>query len=436
MATATFFPKLSFLSLYEPRDPKKPLLSRSVPEDPVTHTPPVFPSKSFFLTRTFAPSFFSLRLHPAFTQQSHASFFYQWAVAMTFCARRYHLLTIDAFLKLDRDQERTVFFKALKKVVGCNASLHRIIGQDLCTYLSKGYHGLSQSRFSCLHPSINPEFVITPLIDVELSLENRIPFKFHLKQLGVEKGKFVDLLYLPSAVCQSSQKPPFKMEVALLMEYIYYIVKKDPKLLDDVKKRGFLVQTILDQPEIAGRFEDRRMNNRVVLNEIANHLGSSLSDWTRYSYKILKGSGSTFFQKIEDYDFDKLIKSRQHKLQDLRLTPLSKDIIALEELKKIYELYLKDDHDRGTLQIIFYQLHTKEPDPRLIAWIEGKSPLNAEHTNEILEQLHLYLAEKPLLTSELRTLVLQMLCDSLCDWDKFVAKTLNIANLVASLDPV
>jgi hypothetical protein len=63
--------------------------------------------------------------------------------------------------------------------------------------------------------------------------------------------------------------------------------------------------------------------------------------------------------------------------------------------------------------------------------MEGKSRLNSEHTNLILEQLDIYLAKVPLLTPELRTLVLQMLCNSLYDWDKFVAKTLNIANLVA-----
>ena len=131
MATATFFPALSYLSLYEPRDSKTPLLSRSVAEEPVTHTPPAFPSKSFFLTRKVVPSFFSMRLHPAFTGQSHANLFYQWGVAMTFCARRYRLLTLESFLKLDRDHESTVFFKALKKVVGCNATLHRIIGNDL-----------------------------------------------------------------------------------------------------------------------------------------------------------------------------------------------------------------------------------------------------------------------------------------------------------------
>jgi hypothetical protein len=350
---------------------------------------------------------------------------------MTFCARRYHLLTLESFLKLDRDHESTVFFKALNKVVGCNTSLHRIIGTDLCTFLSKGYDGLSQIRFSCLHPSIDPEFVISPLIESELTLESSIPFKFHLKQLGVDKGKFADLLYLPSAVCQSSVKPPFKMEAALLMEYIYYIVKKDPKLLNDVKKRGFLVQTILDQMEIASHFKNRGLYDRTVLNEVANHMESSLLDWNQYCYKILKGSGSNFFQKIEDYDFNTLIESIRHKLRDLRLSPQSKDIIALEELKKIYELYLKDDDDRGSLQMVFYQFHTKEPDPRLIAWIEGKSRLNSEHTNLILEQLDIYLAKLPLLTPELRTLVLQMLCNSLYDWDKFVAKTLNIANLVA-----
>jgi hypothetical protein len=431
MATATFFPTVSYLSLYEPRDSKTPPLSRSVAEEPVTHTPPDFPSKSFFLTRKVVPSFFSLRLHPAFTGQSHANLFYQWGVAMTFCARRYHLLTLESFLKLDRDHESTVFFKALNKVVGCNTSLHRIIGTDLCTFLSKGYDGLSQIRFSCLHPSIDPEFVISPLIESELTLESRIPFKFHLKQLGVDKGKFADLLYLPSAVCQSSVKPPFKMEAALLMEYIYYIVKKDPKLLNDVKKRGFLVQTILDQMEIASHFKNRGLYDRTVLNEVANHMESSLLDWNQYCYKILKGSGSNFFQKIEDYDFNTLIESIRHKLRDLRLSPQSKDIIALEELKKIYELYLKDDDDRGSLQMVFYQFHTKEPDPRLIAWIEGKSRLNSEHTNLILEQLDIYLAKLPLLTPELRTLVLQMLCNSLYDWDKFVAKTLNIANLVA-----
>jgi hypothetical protein len=169
--------------------------------------------------------------------------------------------------------------------------------------------------------------------------------------------------------------------------------------------------------------------NPSTLRTIFDHLEYAIQNWDLYCYQILTQSIFILPPRIQELDIKTLKESFLFKQKDLKLldNPLQKR--ALELLERIHNQFLSDPEVRGNLQLLFFQLETKEPDPHLLVWMENKTPLPLELSHTSLLEIDNYLENERDICPELRAKILKMLLQSLKNWDAFVADTLNIEKM-------
>ncbi|MBM3195833.1 MAG: hypothetical protein FJZ62_03715 [Chlamydiae bacterium] len=383
----------------------------------------------FFKSNLGSLSFFSQQFHPDFISQPTKSPFYRWASAMTASARKFHLFSKKEILNLESPSLNLEEKKTLRKISNLEIELFSKIQRDLSVAVSENFNLLYKTDSSSLQFFENPLLCIHPLSKLTVSFEDSIQFKFHLKQLGVNKGKFLDLLYLPSAPCQISLESPFKVKIALIMENIYNALKEDKLLFKKIQSGKSLSSQIAKNKTIDDILSKCPAMNPNTLQTIFDHLETAIQNWDLYCYQILTQSIFILPPRIQELDIRTLKESFLFKQKDLKLldNPLQRK--ALEILEHIYNQFLSDPEVRGNLQLLFFQLETKEPDPHFLLWMENKTPLPLELSHTSLSEIDNYLENERDICPDIRAKILKMLLQSLKNWDVFVADTLNIEQM-------
>lgn len=400
----------------------QPLEESALQKNCAEIAPPFFPSKPSSL------SFFSFR-HPDNPTKEN-SHFYNWASTMTVAARKFHLLSEKEFANLDLSLENLLPKKSVVMSPQEQLFLEKIKG-DLSFAIKENFNILRRCKFSFTPFYENPLLCIQPLSKQTLSIEDSILFKFHLKQLGLKKGHFLDLLYLPSAPCQTSYESPFKMKVALIMEDIYQALKEDKVLLNKIKKKELSVLQALDHPPLNELVKKCPTFNNATFHTIAIHIESAFEDWDLYCFKIFNQSIYMVPPRIQEYNLKRLKESYIYKHIDLgiRLTDAKKT--ALTILEKIYDRFLTDPDTLGSLQLFLFQLDSNQLNEHFPSWIENKALLPDDLFHESLVQINNFLDEE-VASLAMRRTTLELLFDSLRNWDAFVAKTLDIHQVYAN----
>ncbi|MBU6148833.1 MAG: hypothetical protein KGQ54_01390 [Verrucomicrobia bacterium] len=374
-------------------------------------------------------SFYAITFHRHLRREFSQDRLLKWAYIMTKMVRLYHRWNLSELKKhIDTPAHLKRQQKLIEKIRP-DAQLGRIINQDIAIALKEGFESLYKYHNSILHPFYDPNFTIRPVGLLRLGDSDKIEMKMHLKQLGLKKGKFANLLSIPAAGFQRIKIAPFCFEMALLLEDLFKEISLDQTKIRLIQITSDPVAYLRKDDYIVDLFQQFSSFSAMEKDLIVIHLASAITDWVNYVHNILIDGKYQIPKKIDDYDFKSLIEIFKFRQQDLRIERKSVHLKQLSLIKDIFEKTLPQELI-GQVQILYLGESMPTQLNGLENWIATKGPIPDSFHSTCIEQIHLDIQSAADLTTKEKSTTLRMFFESIKDWDRFVYKVLSLPHLL------